>query len=114
MKKLVVLLWCLVFFAASVPAQKHAAGVPPRATGQTDVLKLACPPIDTVRIAFVGLGARGSDAVGRYMSIEGVKVVALCDLLPDRVDSCQAILAKHGRPAAAGYSAGGPGGPATS
>lgn len=104
MKKLVVLVWCLVLLAVSVPAQKRVAGMPLRANGQTDVLKLACPPIDTVRIAFVGLGARGSDAVGRYMSIEGVKVVALCDLLPDRVDSCQAILAKHGRPAAAAYS----------
>jgi predicted dehydrogenase len=104
MKKFAVLMCCLVFLAATALTQKHAAGVPPRPKGQTDVLKLACPPIDTVRIAFVGLGSRGTDAVGRYMSIDGVKVVALCDLLPDRVDSCQAILARHGRPAAAGYS----------
>lgn len=75
-----------------------------RPSGQTDVLKLACSPLDTVRIAFVGLGMRGSGAVERFMHIDGVKVVALCDLLPERVDSSQALLARFGRPPAVGYS----------
>lgn len=78
--------------------------VPPRALGQTDVLQLACEPLDTVRIAFIGLGMRGSDAVARYMNIEGVKVVALCDVDPWKVDECQKILLKSGRPAAVCYT----------
>ncbi len=78
--------------------------VPPRAPGQTDVLQLACEPLDTVRIAFIGLGMRGSDAVARYMNIEGVKVVALCDVDFWKVDECQKILLKSGRPAAASYT----------
>jgi predicted dehydrogenase len=107
MKKAALVFSCMLVLVSLVFAQKHhtsGATAPPRAKGQTDVLKLACPPIDTVRIAFVGLGSRGSDAVARYMYIDGVKVVALCDLLPDRVDSCQAILEKNGRPKAAAYS----------
>jgi predicted dehydrogenase len=107
MRRAAILLGCILVLASFVFAQKHnasGASTPPRPKGQTDVLKLACPPIDTVRIAFVGLGSRGSDAVARYMYIDGVKVVALCDLLPDRVDSCQAILEKNGRPKAAAYS----------
>jgi predicted dehydrogenase len=77
---------------------------PARPAGQTDALLLACEPIDTVRIAFVGLGMRGSDAVARYMYIEGVKVVALCDIVPERIDSCQAILRRNNRPEAQEYT----------
>jgi len=77
---------------------------PPRAKGQTDVLQLACKPIDTVRIAFIGLGMRGSDAVRRYMAIEGVRVVALCDIVPERVDASNEVLKKNNRPLAEKYS----------
>jgi predicted dehydrogenase len=107
MKKILWMICCLLVLLSGASSQQKAARAsegPVRPRGQSDVLKLACPPIDTVRIAFVGLGARGSDAVARYMYIPGVKVVALCDLLPDRVDSCQAILEKNGRPRAAAYS----------
>ena len=77
---------------------------PVRPEGQTDVLQLACKPIDTVRVAFVGLGMRGSEAVRRYMYLAGVKITALCDILPDRVDSCQAILKKFNKPLATKYT----------
>ncbi|HBZ66428.1 MAG TPA: acetylgalactosaminidase [Bacteroidales bacterium] len=95
-----------IFLSTSVAAQEGRRiefPIPPRVQGQTDVLQLACEPLDTVRIAFIGLGMRGSDAVERYMNIEGVKVVVLCD--PDfwKVDACQKVLLKNGRPAAATY-----------
>jgi predicted dehydrogenase len=37
-------------------------------------------------------------------NIEGVEIVALCDLLGNRVEKCQAILEKHGLPRAKSYS----------
>lgn len=77
---------------------------PPRPKGQADVLQLKCDPIDTVRIAIIGLGMRGSEAVRRYLYIDGVKVTALCDILPDRVDSCNYVLIKNGKPMAKKYS----------
>ena len=64
----------------------------------------AAPKLDKVRIGFVGLGNRGPGAVERMSFIEGVEIVALCDLLPDRVEKCQAILEKHGLPRAKSYS----------
>jgi len=78
--------------------------VPKREKGQTDVLQLRCAPIDTVRIAFIGLGMRGYEAVRRYMYIDGVKVVALCDVVSSKIDSCQNILKEFNKPAAAEYS----------
>jgi len=46
----------------------------------------AAPPMETVRIAVIGLGMRGSDAVERLSYIDGVEIVALCDKYPDRVE----------------------------
>ena len=39
----------------------------------------SAPKLDTVRVAFIGVGARGSGHVEQMLSIEGVKVVAICD-----------------------------------
>ena len=77
---------------------------PEREKGQTDVLGLTVPAMDTVRVGFVGLGMRGSDAVVRYTYVPGVKITAICDVEPDRVKASQEDLAKRGFPAAAGYS----------
>ncbi|MBP9987210.1 MAG: Gfo/Idh/MocA family oxidoreductase [Bacteroidales bacterium] len=78
--------------------------VPAAEAGQQDMLGFAAEPIDTVRVAFVGLGARGSGAVERYTYIDGVKIVALCDKYPEKVEEQQKVLADAGLPAAASYS----------
>ena len=92
---------------ASVPAVIRNGMIelkaPARAPGQVSALRMACDPIDTVRIAFVGVGGRGTSAVRRYTFIEGVKIVALCDLDQERLDICQEILREAGLPAADNY-----------
>lgn len=77
--------------------------VPEREAGQKSVLQLAVAPIEEVRIAFVGLGMRGSDAVHRYTFLDGVKTVALCDLLPENVEKSQKTLENTGKPQARTY-----------
>jgi hypothetical protein len=62
------------------------------------------PPLEKVRVGFIGLGMRGPGAVERMAHIDGVEIVALCDKYPDRVDKAQAMLAKFGLPAARGFS----------
>ena len=92
---------------ASVPAVVKNGIIelkaPARALGQESALGLACEPIDTVRIAFVGVGGRGTSAVRRYTFMDGVKIVALCDLNQERLDICQEILQEAGLPAADNY-----------
>lgn len=77
---------------------------PKRAKGQQHALQLTAPKMDTVRIAFVGLGMRGADAVGRFMHIPGIRVTALCDYEVSRTESCQKILTSNNRPVAQLYS----------
>ena len=59
---------------------------------QTHVLKLACEPIPTVRIGFVGLGKRGMVTLQRYLMIEGIDIVALCDVNSSHLTEAQAML----------------------
>lgn len=47
---------------------------------------------------------RGPGAVERFTHIPGTKVVALCDIRPERVEATQKILDKAGLPRAAEYS----------
>ena len=60
------------------------------------VLKLRCEALDTVRIGFIGVGARGQRAVERMMNIEGTKVVALCDFIDENLEASGAIVTKYG------------------
>lgn len=77
---------------------------PARPAGQENVLGLTVPAMDTVRVGFVGIGMRGSDAVARYTYVPGVKITALCDVEADRVEKAQKTLEGRGFPKAAGYS----------
>lgn len=77
--------------------------IPPRPTGQSDVLGLRCDPIPTVRVGFIGLGMRGKGAVNRFMAIEGVEIKAICDLEQYNLDRVQESIVKQERPVAQEY-----------
>ncbi len=68
-----------------------------------NVLQLACPPIPTVRIGFIGLGKRGILALERYMHLDGIEVKALCDLREENTAQAEAVLKDFARPRAAVY-----------
>lgn len=114
MKKLFFVFCCLTALVScrqTVPASLGAHledgyivfDTPARAPGQTSVLGLRCEPMDTVRIAFVGVGSRGSSAVHRYTNIEGVKIVAFCDLEQEKCDANNDYITAKGFPKADTY-----------
>jgi len=53
-------------------------------------------PSDSLRVAFVGVGNRGSFLLQQMLKVPGVKVVAVCDILPDRADKAAATVAEAG------------------
>ena len=77
---------------------------PERPAGQQHVLGLTAPKLETVRVAFVGLGMRGPWAVMRFCHIPGVEIVALCDYEAERAEKCQDYLRKAGLKPADIYS----------
>ena len=56
------------------------------ATGCPTMAGFAAPPMDRIRLAFIGIGDRGSAAVRRVCRIPGCEIVALCDLRKEAVD----------------------------
>lgn len=77
---------------------------PERPANQKHVLELRCKPIDTVRIAIIGLGMRGQDAVERLSYINEAKIVALVDVVPENVELAQKTLSNFIKPKARGYT----------
>jgi predicted dehydrogenase len=90
--------------AASVNIEPGSEKVGRQPKQRFNMSGYCAPKLEKVRIGFVGLGNRGPGAVERMSNIEGVEIVALCDLLGNRVEKCQAILEKHGLPRAKSYS----------
>ena len=92
-------LWCR---STNHQAYRDSSAVRP--AGQKDVVGLTTPKLDVVRVGFIGLGMRGPGAVERFTHIPGTQIVALCDLIPERVAGAQKILTKANLPEAASYS----------
>jgi myo-inositol 2-dehydrogenase / D-chiro-inositol 1-dehydrogenase len=53
-------------------------------------------PNDTVRVAFIGVGNRGSYLLKNMLKVPGVKVVAICDLDPARLAEAEAAVSATG------------------
>lgn len=81
----------------SAPAETLAAA--------TDI-PAKVPPIDPVRIGFVGVGGMGSNHVGNMLRIEGVQIRAVCDIVESKVARMQEMVVKAGQPKPEGYSRG--------
>ncbi|HUH29347.1 Gfo/Idh/MocA family oxidoreductase [Gelidibacter sp.] len=61
-------------------------------TSRFNMSGYAAPKIETVKIGFIGLGMRGPSAVQRISYIEGVEIMALCDLRPKHAESAKKLL----------------------
>lgn len=77
---------------------------PQRQEGQKNVLGLALPKMEKVRVGFVGLGMRGPWAVKRFSKIPGVEIVSLCDYDSTAAENCQNYLRESGLKPAKVYS----------
>ena len=56
----------------------------------------AAPPIDTVKIAYIGLGNRGSGAIRRMVNIANTEIRAIADIVPEKVEKAKEFLASKG------------------
>lgn len=80
------------FIEDEIPAQKGKC-----------VMNLQCKPLKTVRIGMIAL-RRGSVHLKSLCHIEGVEIVAICDLFQERVDECQKMLTESGHKKADEYT----------
>lgn len=59
---------------------------------QTAAVLSAQSPNDTMRVAFIGVGNRGGFLLRHMIKVPGVKVVAICDLDPERLKAAAATV----------------------
>lgn len=79
---------------------------PGRRTGPAPAEPFAAPPLERVRMGFVGVGGMGSAHVRNFLRIEGVEIKAVCDIVPEKVARIQKWVTDAGQPRPAGYSRG--------
>ncbi|MGB2907178.1 MAG: Gfo/Idh/MocA family oxidoreductase [Candidatus Aminicenantaceae bacterium] len=74
--------------------------------GTEPINHLVTPPIETVRVGYVGIGNQGSGHFSNLLRIEGVEIVAACDIREERIAWAQEQCAEAGKPKPTGYSNG--------
>jgi predicted dehydrogenase len=63
-------------------------------------------PLEKVRVGYIGVGGMGSWHVQNLVKIKGCEVVAICDIIPERVERSQKVVEDAGFDKPAGYSEG--------
>ena len=78
------------------------------ATGQAPATRLpfVAPPIDRVRVGFVGVGGMGTVHVNNLVRIEGAEIRAVCDIVEEKVERAQNIVERAGFARPKAYSRG--------
>jgi predicted dehydrogenase len=77
---------------AAITATRSSANAdeaPARPAGANYMGDFAAPKLDTVKVAIIGVGARGSGHVSQLAAIEGVQVVGICDLSEGRAKASE-------------------------
>ncbi|MBA3726597.1 MAG: Gfo/Idh/MocA family oxidoreductase [Armatimonadetes bacterium] len=77
----------------------------PKPAGQS-AAGLRAPKLDSVRLGFIGVGARGSGHVAQMLMIEGVEVKAICDTHEPTAQASVKGCVDKGRPAPTAYTNG--------
>ena len=85
-----------------LPRRSAAAQAPASAAAGL----FAAPPMNEVRIGFVGVGGQGGSHVRNMLRVPGARVTAICDIVPERVAQVQKWVVDAGQKEPAGYSNG--------
>jgi hypothetical protein len=91
-----------------VDAETGSARTPQRrlSTEPGAAAGLTAPKLDTVRLGFIGVGARGSGHVAQMLLIDGVVIKAIADLYPDWAENAARQCTSKGRAKPAVYTNG--------
>jgi predicted dehydrogenase len=91
---------------AASPAEAASAGAPepvqPAQKGKS-VARLKFEAKDVIRVGIIGLGGRGSSLLGDLLAVPNARVVALCDVVREKVVRAQREVMSKGQAEPTGY-----------
>ena len=67
-------------------------------------IEAACSSQRPVRIAFVGVGGRGTAMLKVALSVEDVEITVVCDIVPEKVERAQRLVEQAGFPKPKGFT----------
>jgi predicted dehydrogenase len=70
------------------------------------VLNMPFEARDRIRVGLIGHGGRGAGLMKNFLGTGFVDVVAVCDIVPEKVEAAKAVVVAEGQNAPAGYSGG--------
>ena len=82
--------------ALGVAALTRTSGLPAQAAPPAAV-PFAAPPMEEVRIGFVGVGGQGTSHVENLVTMPGVRIVAVCDIDPSHAANAAKIVTAAGQ-----------------
>ena len=88
--------------AAGALAARDMAAV----EAQESAAPLAAPPMETVRIGYVGIGGQGGGHVRNLVKIPGCRITAVCDIRPERTDWATKQITAAGQPPPTAFTRG--------
>lgn len=80
--------------ASSQGGEQNGQIVPASRNATATMVGFTTPPMQTVRIGFVGTGKRGKALIRFFSHCPGVQINAVCDVVPDRAAEAQALVEK--------------------
>ena len=83
--------------AEGAPAAPQPDGAADDAAAEAYLAGFAAPPLERVRIGFVGVGLQGGGHVRNFLRIDGVDVVAICDIDEPRAEEVASWVAEAGQ-----------------
>ena len=83
-----------------------ARRAPRRALGPAPDESFYAPPMNVVRMGFVGVGLQGGAHVQNFLKIDGVEIKAICDIDVPRMEEVIGWVEADGRPRPAAYGRG--------
>ena len=92
--------------AENVDAIAHPDLAPPAPARRATMRAVPFERHETVRIGMVGTGLRGRSVLGELLALENVKIVAICDVVADKMAKATKKITDAGHPAPATYGDG--------
>src|SRR4051812_24656893 len=73
--------------ACSGSTSSSSGSTSPSTLGPASSVLFTAPPLERVRMGFVGVGHQGSDHLQNFLRIDGVDIVAICDTHAPNLDA---------------------------
>ncbi|HPF61477.1 MAG TPA: Gfo/Idh/MocA family oxidoreductase [Gemmatimonadales bacterium] len=88
------------------PRPLEGAPPPPRRPLEASMLGVPFARHETVRLAIVGTGLRGRSVLNEWLAVDGVRITALCDIVPEKAARAAKMVTDAGQPMPALYTDG--------